>query len=61
MIKSKVGFIVYGVHKDGLNDPMGTPFIDNSIITGAILALKKSGLEIVKYDLVIASKAEARE
>jgi len=23
MIKPKVGFIVYGVHKDGLQDPMG--------------------------------------
>ncbi len=26
MNKPKVGFIVYGVHKDGLLDPMGTPF-----------------------------------
>ena len=28
MIQPTVGFIVYGVHKDGLKDPMGTPFID---------------------------------
>lgn len=61
MIKTKVGFIVYGVHKDGLNDPMGTPFIDDDIVAGAKLALTKSGLELVEYDLVIASKAEARE
>ena len=28
MIQPTVGFIVYGVHKDGLKDPMGAPFID---------------------------------
>ena len=61
MIKSKVGFIVYGVHKDGLTDPMGTPFIDNMIVESAKRALKNSGLELVEYDLVIASKPEARE
>jgi L-fucose isomerase-like protein len=61
MIKAKVGFIVYGVHKDGLNDPMGTPFIDNKIVEGARQALKNSGVELVEYDLVIASKKEARE
>ncbi len=61
MIKAKVGFIVFGVHKDGLLDPMGTPFIDNSIVAGARQALKNSGLELVEYDLIIASKKEARE
>ena len=35
MIKTKVGFIVYGVHKDRLQDPMGTPFIDEKIVAGA--------------------------
>ncbi len=61
MIKAKVGFIVYGVHKDGLPDPMGTPFIDDSIVAGAKKALKASGVDLVEYDLVIASKKEARE
>jgi L-fucose isomerase-like protein len=61
MIKAKVGFIVYGVHKDGLPDPMGTPFIDDGIVAGAKKALKASGVELVEYDLVIASKKEARE
>jgi len=61
MIKTKVGFIVYGVHKDGLQDPMGTPFIDEKIVAGAKQALISSGLEVVEYDLVIASKQEARE
>ena len=61
MIKAKVGFIVYGVHKDGLLDPMGTPFIDSKIVAGAKQALKNNGVELVEYDLVIASKQEARE
>ena len=61
MIKTKVGFIVYGVHKDGLKDPMGTPFIDEKIVAGAKQALKNNGLELVEYELVIASKKEARE
>jgi L-fucose isomerase-like protein len=61
MIKAKIGFIVYGVHKDGLPDPMGTPFIDDTIVAGAKKALKASGVDLVEYDLVIASKKEARE
>jgi L-fucose isomerase-like protein len=61
MIKAKVGFIVYGVHKDGLPDPMGTPFIDDSIVAGAKKALRNGGLDLVEHDLVIASKKEARE
>jgi L-arabinose isomerase len=60
MIKAKVGFIVYGVHKDGLLDPMGTPFIDDKIVEGAKNALKKSGIDLVEHDLVIASKKEAK-
>lgn len=61
MIKSKVGFIVYGVHKDGLKDPMGTPFIDEKIVSGAKKALKNAGLELVEHKLVIASKKEAKD
>ena len=61
MIKTKVGFIVYGVHKDGLPDPMGQPFIDDRIISDAKLSLKNAGLELVEHDLVIASKKEARD
>jgi L-fucose isomerase-like protein len=61
MIKAKVGFIVYGVHKDGLEDPMGTPFIDEKIVEGARKALKNNGLELVEYNLIIASKKEARD
>ena len=61
MIKTKVGFIVYGVHKDGLQDPMGTPFIDEQVVNGAKKALKKTGLELAEYELVIASKQEAKK
>jgi L-fucose isomerase-like protein len=61
MIKAKAGFIVYGVHKDGLPDPMGTPFIDSGIVEGAKKALKNSGVDLVEYELVIANKKEARD
>ncbi len=59
MIKAKVGFIVYGVHKDGLLDPMGTPFIDETIIKGAKKALVKSGLVLVEHEMILATKKEA--
>ncbi len=60
MIQPKAGFIVYGVHKDGLCDPMGTPFIDESIITNSKEALKAAGVELVEYPVVIATKNEAK-
>jgi L-fucose isomerase-like protein len=61
MIKPKVGFIVYGVHKDGLVDPMGTPFIDDQLIKNSKAALQNAGIELVEHDLIIASKQEAQE
>lgn len=61
MIHAKVGFVTYGVHKDGLLDPMGTPFIDQSVIDRSKQALKESGLELVENDLIVATKKEARE
>jgi L-fucose isomerase-like protein len=61
MSKAKVGFIVYGVHKDGLLDPMGTTFIDDELISKSKKSLQKAGLELVEHDLIIASKKEARE
>lgn len=61
MIKTKVGFIVYGVHKDGLKDPMGNPFIDDSVVAGAKQALQTAGIELVEHEIVIASKKEAKE
>lgn len=61
MIKSKVGFIVYGVHKDGLKDPLGTPFVDDKLVKNAKKALKDAGLVLVEHDLIIASKKEAKE
>lgn len=60
MIQPKVGFIVYGVHKDGLEDPMGQPFIDSALVQEAKIALRSAGMELVVEDLVIASKQEAR-
>ncbi len=61
MIKPKVGFIVYGVHKDGLPDPMGQPFIDSDLIEKAATEIQTAGLELVRHDIVIASKQEARD
>ena len=59
MIKPTAGFIVFGVHKDGLEDPMGAPFIDQSIIDRSKAALRKRGVNLVEHDTVIASKSEA--
>ncbi len=60
MITAKIGFIVYGVHKDGLNDPMGMPFIDDGLIISAKTALLQAGIDLVEHDIIIASKEEAR-
>ena len=61
MVKSKVGFITYGVHKDGLLDPLGTPFIDDKLIDKAKETLRKEGLELVEYETILATKKEAKE
>lgn len=55
-----IGFIVYGVHKDGLADPMGAPFIDDAIVAKSKKALRDRGVNLVEHDVVIASKDEAR-
>ena len=61
MVTPRVGFIVYGVHKDGLTDPMGTPFIDDGLILDAQKALRRAGLELVEHEVIIASKEEAKD
>jgi L-fucose isomerase-like protein len=61
MICPKVGFIVFGVHKDGLQDPMGVPFIDEDVVSGAKRALRQAGVELVEHDVILATKREARE
>jgi len=60
MIKAKAGFIVFGVHKDGLPDPMGTPFIDSGLIKKARQALINAGLQLVDLDIILANKREAK-
>jgi len=59
VIHAKAAFVVYGVHKDGLLDPMGVPFIDNKIVEGSKEALRKKGIVLVENDLVVATKQEA--
>ena len=60
MIHPTVGFIVYGVHKDGLKDPMGTPFVDDALIEKSKKALARSGIRLQVYPTVVASREEAR-
>lgn len=59
MIEPTVGFIVYGVHKDGLKDPMGKPFIDPAIVDRSRKALAKAGLKLVRHEVVVSTKEEA--
>ncbi|GAK61090.1 L-fucose isomerase-like protein [Candidatus Vecturithrix granuli] len=60
MIRPEIAFIVYGVHKDGLRDPMGTPFIDEQVLNSSKQALVDAGLQLVEHELIIASKQEAK-
>jgi hypothetical protein len=60
LTKPNVGFIVYGVHKDGLKDPMGVPFIDDAIVKRSKRALVQAGLGVVEHEVVVATKEEAR-
>ncbi|MFZ0953477.1 MAG: hypothetical protein WAN17_14495, partial [Candidatus Sulfotelmatobacter sp.] len=60
VIQATVGFIVFGVHKDGLKDPMGTPFVDDALVRRAKSALVAAGLKVIEHDVVVASKDEAR-
>ena len=48
MITPKIGFITYGVHKDGLEDPMGTPFVDDALVASSKKSLRDAGLELVE-------------
>jgi L-fucose isomerase-like protein len=60
LIQPTIGFIVYGVHKDGLKDPMGVPFIDDAIVKRSREALAQAGLKVVEHPIVVATKEEAR-
>jgi len=60
VIQPTIGFIVFGVHKDGLKDPSGKPFIDDALIKRAKSALAAAGLKLVEHGVVVASKEEAR-
>jgi hypothetical protein len=60
VIQATIGFIVYGVHNDGLKDPMGTPFIDDPLVRKAKSALVAAGLKVIDHGVVVASKEEAR-
>lgn len=59
MIEPTVGFIIFGVHKDGLKDPMGKPFIDQALVARCKKALSKAGLKLMLEATVVATKEEA--
>jgi len=61
MIRPTVGFLVYGVHKDGLEDPMGQPFIDEDIVADSKQALLDRDVQLVEHDVVLATKEESRD
>jgi hypothetical protein len=60
VIQPTIGFIVYGVHKDGLKDPSGKPFVDDALIRRVKSALVAAGLRVVEHSVVVATKDEAR-
>lgn len=60
MIRPTIGFFVYGVHKDGLKDPMGQPFIDDALIARSKQAVRDQGIDVVEHDTILATKEEAR-
>jgi L-arabinose isomerase len=60
VIQPTIGFLVFGVHKDGLKDPMGNPFIDDALLQRAKGALVAAGLKVIEHDIIVASKEEAR-
>lgn len=60
MIRPRVGFIVFGVHKNGLEDPSGRPFIDEEIVARSKEVLKEKEIDLVEYHTVVATKEEAK-
>lgn len=60
MVQPTIGFVVYGVHKDGLADPMGQPFIDAGLIATAKKRLTAAGLSLVEHPVIVATKEEAK-
>ncbi len=60
MIHPTIGFIVYGVHKDGLPDPSGDPFIDEKVVADAKKSLIAAGLRLVEHPIIVATKEESK-
>ena len=58
MLKTKVGFIVYGVHKDGLKILWGKN-LSRSGDCSLKTSVEGKGLELDEHDVIIATKKEA--
>ncbi|MRM88394.1 hypothetical protein EAI28_08475 [Faecalicatena contorta] len=61
MIKPKIGFIIFGQHKDGTHDHMGTPHMDFQLYDKCKDALRRHDIELICEDVVVRDKAEAKE
>src|SRR3984957_4669658 len=60
VIQATGGIRDFEVHKDGLKDPMGKPFVDDAFGERAKNGLVAAGLKVVEHGVVVASKEEAR-
>ena len=58
-LKTKVGFVVYGTHRD-INDPCDVPFVDKAVIEKAKNALTQRNMELVVTEPIIITKEEAK-
>jgi hypothetical protein len=58
--QTTAAFVVFGVHKDGLRDPLGAPFIDEGLVRRSAAALEAAGLRLVRHPVVVSTKEEAR-
>ena len=60
MISPTAGFIIYGVHKDGLTDPSGAPFIDQQMVSRSRDALKARGIRLREHPVVGGKQGRRR-
>ena len=47
MIKPKIGFIIFGQHKDGTHDHMGTPHMDFQLYDKCKDAVRRHEIELI--------------
>ena len=60
MLKPRIGFLIFGQHKDGVHDHMGTPHMDYPLFDKCKDAVREHGIELVCEEVVIRDKDEAK-